>query len=457
MAAPVTKLPQVQLPAGPSPETPEQRYWRSFRSWQQAPSQSSYAVTHISYPAPAANAHNSVSTDLFAVTSGLRVQLYSVRTRKLVKTITRFDDVAHCGEIRRDGRIMVAGDDTGTIQVFDVNSRAILKTWREHRQPVWTTKFSLVDSTSLMSTSDDKTIRLWDLPSQESTRTFVGHGDYVRTGAFMPGNTSNTLISGSYDGTVKIWDPRTPDRAVMTFKHKAPAETVLPLSSGTTVLASADNQISVLDLVAAKPLKSLQVHQKTVTSLCLASNGTRVLGGGLDGHMKVFETMGWNVVAGSKYPSPILALDVISPGPAREDKHLVVGMQSGLLSIRTRYSGQEKVREKEKEQEMNALIEGKVDEYDKKLAKKRPRGWEKRLRGTDYRGEGADIIIEGAEKKRPKKLEEWEVDLRKGRYAKALDQVLERVRLIMSTTEKESFRTSLKCMLTDCPDRIILL
>ena len=175
MAAEVKRLPQVKLPAGPSPLTPEQGYWRTFKSPQQIPSPSGHPVTHISYPAAISASSDSPPSDLFAVTTGLRVQLFSVRSRTLVKTISRFDDVAHSGEIRKDGRVLVAGDNTGHIQVFDVNSRAILKTWKEHKQPVWTTKFSPKEATVLMSASDDKTVRLWDLPSQTSTTTFTGH------------------------------------------------------------------------------------------------------------------------------------------------------------------------------------------------------------------------------------------------------------------------------------------
>ena len=323
---------------------------------------------------------------------------------------------------------MVAGDETGKIQVFDVNSRAILKTWEEHKQPVWTTKFSPTELTTLMSASDDRTVRLWDLPSQESTTTFVGHSDYVRSGSFMPGTVSNLLVTGSYDETVRLWDPRAPNKAAMIFKHAAPVEAVLPMPSGTTVLASSDNQISVLDLVAGKPLQLLKNHQKTVTSLCLASNGTRLVSGGLDGHVKVFETAGWNVVAGSKYPSPILSVNVVSSGANREDKHLVVGMQSGVLSIRTRLSGQQKVKERERAKEMKALIEGTLDDYDKKN-KKRTRGVEKKLRGLDFMGEGTDVIIEGnlrIGRKGGKRSSEpnFEYHLRSGKYAEALDAAL---------------------------------
>lgn len=434
MAAPVLPLQQVKLPALPSTKlTPEQQYWKTFKTPLLIPSPSNNPVNLITQPAALSSASVFPSLtqppDVFTVTTGARVQIYSVRTRKLLKTITRFDDVARGTDVRPDGRIIVTGDDTGTMQVFDLASRAILKTWKDHRQPVWVTKFSPSDATTLFSASDDKTVRLWDLPSEHSTRTFNGHTDYVRSGGFMPGSMASAglVVSGSYDRTVRLWDPRVEGRAAMTFKMAAPIESVLPMPSGTTVLASAGNQIAVLDVVAGRPLHIIKSHQKTVTALSLASGGERLLSGALDGHMKVFETTGWNVVSGSKYPSPILSLRVITSGPAREDKHIAVGMQSGLLSIKTRLSGQQKVRERERQKEMQALLEGKLDEYDRKVAKKeklRGKGWEKRLRGRDFIGEGVDIVIEGQDRKKRKKEQPWEHDLRKARYSAALDQVL---------------------------------
>lgn len=421
MAAEVKPIQQVKLPSRPSATTPEQTYWRSFKSPQNLTSPSNHAVTHISQPSQPLNAA-STSSDFFAVTTGARVQLFSHRTRKLVKTISRFDDTAYSGELRSDGRVLAAGDESGTIQVFDVGSRAILKTWKESKQPVRTVRWHPTEPTSLMSCGDDTTVRIWDLPSEKPESILRGHTDYVRTGAYLP--NSNILVSGSYDTTIKLWDPRT-SAAVMTFTHNAGIECVLPMSDAQTLLAAAGPTISVLDIIAGKPRQSLTNHQKTVTSLCFASHGSRLVSGALDGHMKVFETVGWNVVAGSRYPAPILSLSVVASGAARDDKHIAVGTSSGLLSIKTRLSGEQKTKERQRQKEMDALLAGNIAEYDAKQAKKRGRGWEKRFRGKDYEGEDADIIINGNDRTRAKKLTKWEQSLHKGRYAEALDQALD--------------------------------
>ncbi|GAB7343410.1 hypothetical protein MBLNU457_1442t1 [Dothideomycetes sp. NU457] len=453
MAAEVQPLQPLRLPSGPAPLTADQRYWKSFRSQQLVPSPQSNPITHISFPQAPLNPLTTTPSDNFVVTSGSRLQIFSTKTRKPLKTISRigYDDVAHSAEVRRDGRVIVAGGDSGAIQTFDMGSRAILKTWKEHKQPVWTTKWCPTEPTMLMSCSDDKTVRLWDLPSDSSTSTFYGHQDYVRSGCFMPGQSSNLMVTGSYDQTVRLWDTRAPGAAVMVFKHAAAIESVLPMPSGTTLLASADNQISVLDLVAARPVQMLRNHQKTVTSLCLASEGSRVVSGGLDGHVKVFETSSWTVVAGFKYPSPVLSVSVVGIGANREDRHLAVGMQSGLLSIRTRLSGQQKVLARERAREMKALEEGRIEEYDKKHGKKR-QGDKKRLRGRDFTGEGADIVIEGNPRGKIRNQSKWESALRKGQYAQAMDLILSSpnfdqqnmLTLITALRHRSALRTALK-------------
>lgn len=433
MAAEVRPLQQIKLPSGPTPITAEQRYWKTFKNQKSHTTTASWGVTHISFPSPHAAASTSSTTaarnnDLFAVTAGPRVDVYSIRKRDPLKTIGRFDSVARGGEIRCDSRVLVAGEDSGKMQVFDVagGGRAqVLKTWHIHKQPVWVTKWSPADMTMLMSASDDKTVRLWDLPSPTPTRQFVGHQDYVRSGAFMPGglgSSSNMLVTGSYDATVRIWDSRVPTGSVLTFKHTAPVEQVLPLPTGTTVLAAADNAISVLDLVAAKPLRVITNHQKTVTSLCLASNGKRVVSGGLDGHVKIFETGSWNVVAGMKYPSPVLSLSVITAGANAADRHLAVGMQSGVLSLKTRLTGT--AAEKERDRARTAAITD-LSQLDVAKSSKRKRK-EIITRSLANVDSGVDFLIDNdlSGRKRGKE-QKWQSDLRHGRYAAALDGVLD--------------------------------
>ncbi|KAI5808055.1 WD40-repeat-containing domain protein [Peziza echinospora] len=444
MAAPITPIAPAKLPTHSSAgANPEQRFWHSFKAPLLINDYA--AISHIHF--------SPLSPHDFAITSSTRVQIFSSKTRKVTKTISRFKDVAYSGHVRQDGKLLVAGDALGTIQVFDLNSRAILKTWSSHKQPVHVTKWSPVSVTTVLSASDDSTVRLWDLPTGEILNTFIGHQDYVRNAAFLPGGGGGgagaMVVSGGYDGTVRLWDPRVPSSstddpeargsAVMTLTHPHPIDSLLPMPSGTTILAGAGPIVHVWDIIAAKPLVQLANHQKTVTALAFTQNSSlasdpstsaggsssstrRVISGSLDGHVKVYDTTSWKVVHGIKYPAPILSLG-ISP----EEKHLVVGMHNGLLSIRTRTSGKEKVTSKKKEKEMSLLLAGLPAEA-LSSSKKQSAATQRRLRGTNYKGDdqltsaAATIVVD--DRAAAPRLQPWEKDLRKLKYAEALDRVL---------------------------------
>jgi U3 small nucleolar RNA-associated protein 15 len=95
--------------AKPAPEkhSVESRYWRSFKS-----------PVFVKEYAPVTSVHFAFSKPhRYAVTAATRVHIYAPRTQKITKTIARFKDVARSGFIRDDGKLLVAGDDSGLIQV----------------------------------------------------------------------------------------------------------------------------------------------------------------------------------------------------------------------------------------------------------------------------------------------------------------------------------------------------
>ena len=359
------------------------------------------------------------------------MQIYTSKTRKLVKTISRFgvDDTARSGALRRDGRILLAGGDSGVVQAFDTGSRAILRQWRgehAHKLPVHAVRWSPSVLTDLMSCSDDRTVRVWDLTEDVAKWTGIGHEDYVRSGCYLP-DQDGILLSGSYDQTVRLWDTRQ-ERAALIFKHASPIESILAFNN-TTIASAAGNEVSILNLAAGKTEHIIRSHQKTVTSLSLAQKCSRLLTGALDGHVKIHNTTSWEVVSGLKYPAPVLSLSVVSATSQseRDDRHLAVGLETGLLSLRTRLAGTEKVKAREKEKRMEAMIAGEADEYERKQKKKDMRqGIRARDRGKNYRGEGADIVITGNDRSRQSKkaMAPWQRSLREGKYGLALDQVL---------------------------------
>ena len=53
----------------------------------------------------------------YAVTSSTRVIIFDARNRRTLTTLSRFKDKAYSGTFRSDGRLLVAGGETGHVQV----------------------------------------------------------------------------------------------------------------------------------------------------------------------------------------------------------------------------------------------------------------------------------------------------------------------------------------------------
>lgn len=97
--------------------------------------------------------------------------MYDGVTRSLTRAYTRFRDKAYSGTFRDDGRLLAAGGEEGIVQVFDAESRSLLRQLRGHLRPVHVARFSPVHP-QLLSGGDDATVRLWDITAgQQVSRT----------------------------------------------------------------------------------------------------------------------------------------------------------------------------------------------------------------------------------------------------------------------------------------------
>jgi U3 small nucleolar RNA-associated protein 15 len=258
-----------------------------------------------------------VSPHTLAIATSTAVKLYSPTAHIVQKTLSRFRDTVLCAEFRvQDGKLLLASDKTGSVQLFDLSSRAILRTWNpgEAHSGLQVSKLRWRATTGFVTAGDDRCVKVWDVTLKEPVMTFQGHEDYVRALTVVP--DSGLIVSGSLDGTARLWDPRVPDACVATLKHGDASSdivySVTSLRGGTIVLTAGGSGIKVWDVVGSTstPLKEMWNHQREVTSLTMNSDGTRVLAGGLDGHVKIYDVANWKVVHGIKYPAGILTLSL---------------------------------------------------------------------------------------------------------------------------------------------------
>nr|WP_246668707.1 WD40 repeat domain-containing protein [Bradyrhizobium sp. UNPF46] len=103
-------------------------------------------------------------------------------------------------------RVVTAGSDAelGSAKVWDVRSGAS-RLLAGHRDYVVSASWS-TDSKRIVTGGGgrDKSVNLWDADSGRLLASFAGHQEDVEAVAFFPGGTR--LISASEDKTIKVWD-----------------------------------------------------------------------------------------------------------------------------------------------------------------------------------------------------------------------------------------------------------
>jgi len=325
------KLDVKQYPTRALRETAEGKFWRRFK----APivSKQFGPITNIDFC--------QVYPYNFAVTAATRVVVYNGNTKQVGRNFGRFKDTATSGCFRSDGKLLVAGGLDSIVQVFDANSRAVLRQLRGHKRPVHVTRWS-PDRLHVLSGSDDVTVRWWDVSSGKQLARFDGHTDYVRAAAVSPAN-SETWATGGYDHICKLWDVRAggaasgSDACMMQVDHGAPIEDCVFLPSGSLLVTAGGSHLCVWDIVGGgRLLHKLTNFQKTVTCVKVSpfagpasAAAPRLLAGSLDGHVKIIELDGFKVTHASRYPAPVLSL-----GLSPDCGTLAVGMADGTLVVR---------------------------------------------------------------------------------------------------------------------------
>ncbi|MFM6669103.1 MAG: WD40 repeat domain-containing protein [Dolichospermum sp.] len=147
------------------------------------------------------------------------------------------------------------------------------------------------DGKTVIAGSGDGTIKVWDLETGEIEFTLEGHSSWVTEIAITP--DGKTVISGSWDNTIKIWDLET-RKEKFTFKGhsgwvKAIAVTPSRINSTSPVFKS---QILI---VLLSPEPEISVLPSGVTERAVNRDGQTVISGSDDNTIKI-----WNLETGRK-------------------------------------------------------------------------------------------------------------------------------------------------------------
>jgi len=186
------------------------------------------------------------------------------------------------------GNLIASASSDRTVRLWSTNlANTRSSVIKSHTGTVRSVQFSS-DNASLLTASDDKTVKIWAIQEQKFRHTLHGHTNWVRTASMSP--DCSLVASGGDDKTVRLWDCRSRACVHTFYDHTATVNSVVWHPSGNCFASgSSDQTVKVWDARTMLLLQHYPAHMGSVNSLAFHPCGNFLLSGSSDSTVKVWD------------------------------------------------------------------------------------------------------------------------------------------------------------------------
>ncbi|RJE24586.1 WD domain, G-beta repeat protein [Aspergillus sclerotialis] len=178
-----------------------------------------------------------------------------------------------------DGRLLASSSDDKTVRLWDIVTGTLQQTLEGHSDSVLSVAFS-PDGRLLASGSDDKTVRLWDIANEGLQQTLKGYSESILSISFSP--NGRLLASASNNETVRLWDTTTGGLQQSLEDYSGSVRSVAFLPDGRLLISgSNDKTVRLWDIVTGDLQQTLEGHSDSVRSVAFSPD-SRLLASGSD-------------------------------------------------------------------------------------------------------------------------------------------------------------------------------
>ncbi|XP_005882415.1 PREDICTED: apoptotic protease-activating factor 1 isoform X1 [Myotis brandtii] len=182
------------------------------------------------------------------------------------------------------------GGHDGTIKILELLNNRLFQSRNGHKNTVRHIQFT-ADGKTLISSSDDSTIQVWNWQSEEYF-FLQAHQETVKDFRLLK---NSRLLSWSFDGTVKVWNITT-GRIEKDFVCHQDTVLSCDVSPDATKFSStsADNTAKIWSFELLSPLHELKGHKGCVRCSAFSVDSTLLATGDDNGEIRI-----WNVSSGA--------------------------------------------------------------------------------------------------------------------------------------------------------------
>lgn len=236
------------------------------------------------------------------------VKIWDSNSGDLLTTLSGHEQEITVVSFSPDGKTLASADSNGIIKLWQVEGESEVsensftyrayKNLEQHKGVVWSLNFDSKGE-KLASAGDDNTINLTDIKSGKLVKTFKGHSDAVVSVSFSPDD--KLLASASYDKSVKLWSLNPPKLPVLEGHEDRVLSVVWSPDGKTLASSSRDNTVKLWHRKQnnqsntgfdTRLYKTLLGHSDRVTSVSFHPKGQILASASYDKTIKLWQQNG---------------------------------------------------------------------------------------------------------------------------------------------------------------------
>lgn len=200
------------------------------------------------------------------------LRIWSLKSKQCV-TLAGHTDAIRAIAFSPDEQVIASGSSTDdkTIRLWDIQTGQCKHILSGHTKGIWSLAFH-PKGKILASCGSDQTVKLWDTQKVECLTTFHGHNHWIWSVSFSP--YEEILATGSFDCSIKLWSIQI-EQCINTLNGHSSCVSSVAFCPDGTILASGsfDHTAILWDLDTNQCLHKLEGHSHPIWDIDFSPDG----------------------------------------------------------------------------------------------------------------------------------------------------------------------------------------